>query len=391
MNRSAPRLIYCDYAATTPIASEVLAEMLPYLQEGYGNASSLHAAGRRAAVALQKARRDLAALLSAAPGEILFTSGGTESDNAALRGIASARRAQTGANHIITSAVEHKAVLATAGELRDHYGFELTVLPVDHTGLVRVNDVAAVIGDGSDVAVISIMVANNEVGTIQPISAIGALCRRAGVPFHTDAVQAAGKLPLNVATLGVDAMSLSGHKIYGPKGVGLLYLRRGVPFWPQITGGSQEGSRRGGTENVPGIVGFARAMALSEAQREGEMVRQQQLRDRLIGGVREGNEAVQLTGDAVQRLPNHASFVVDGLDAEGMLIALDLAGIAASSGSACSSGSQQPSHVLRAMGYSPELSASAIRFSLGRDTTPHEIDIVIDQFLQILARMRQDA
>lgn len=389
MIRSAPRSIYCDYAATTPIAPEVLAEMLPYLQEGYGNASSLHAAGRRAAVALQKARRELAAMLNAAPGEILFTSGGTESDNAALRGIASARRAQTGANRIITSAVEHKAVLATAVDLCDHYGFDLTVLPVDHTGLVRVEDVATAIGDGVDVAVVSVMMANNEVGSIQPTTAIGAVCRRSGVPFHTDAVQAAGKLLLDVAALGVDAMSLSGHKIYGPKGVGLLYLRRGIPFWPQISGGSQEGGRRGGTENVPGIVGFTRAMTLSEANRERETARQQQLRDRLIGGVREGNEAVQLTGHAVQRLPNHASFVVNGLDAEGMLIALDLAGIAASSGSACSSGSQQPSHVLQAMGYSPALAASAIRFSLGRDTTSQDIEFVIEKFLQIVTHMRQ--
>lgn len=385
----ADNFIYMDHAATTPVLPEVVEAMMPYFSDYYGNPSSVHVAGRRAGVALQKARQTLAELLGAKPAEIIFTSCGTESDNAALRGIALARRTATGANRIITTPVEHKAILQTAEDLRDHFGYALTLLPVDSTGLVSPDDLAAALGDGQDVAVVSVMYANNEVGTVQPIAELGALCRAAGVPFHTDAVQAGGKLPLKVQALEVDAMSLGAHKFYGPKGVGLLYLRSGTPFVPYMTGGSHESSRRAGTENVPLIVGMARALELAESARMGEMDRLRVLRDRLIGGVLEGVDGARLTGPSVSRLDNHASFVIEGADAEGMLIALDLAGIAASSGSACASGSQRPSHVLDAMGIAPAVATGALRFSLGRSNTAAQVDELLDKLPAIVARVRE--
>ena len=380
--------IYLDHAATTPVAPAVLAAMLPYFTEFYGNPSSLHGPGRRASVALQQARRTIAEWLGARPGEIIFTSGGTESDNSALRGIALARRAQTGADRIITTPVEHKAVLSAAENLRDRDGFRLTLLPVDREGVVAAPDLAAALGDGADVAVVSVIYANNEVGAIQPLAELGALCRRLGVPSHTDAVQAVGKLPLDVGALQVDALSGGAHKFYGPKGVGFLYVRSGVPFWPTQVGGSHEGGRRAGTENIPLIVGMATALQLAEAERATETPRLSALRDRLIGGVLEEVEGAELTGPRGTRLPHHASFLLPGADAEGTLIALDLAGIAASSGSACASGSRQPSHVLAAMGIDAELASTALRFSLGRGTTVAEIDYVIERLPEIVARVR---
>ncbi|MBW7885827.1 MAG: cysteine desulfurase [Caldilineaceae bacterium] len=384
----ADNFIYMDHAATTPVLPEVVEAMMPYFADYYGNPSSVHVAGRRAGVALQKARQTLAELLGAKATEIIFTSCGTESDNAALRGIALARRTATGASRILTTPVEHKAILQTAEDLRDHFGFALTLLPVDSTGLVSPDDLAAALGDGHDVAVVSVMYANNEVGSVQPIAELGALCRAAGVPFHTDAVQAGGKLPLTVQALQVDAMSLGAHKFYGPKGVGLLYLRNGTPFVPYMTGGSHESSRRAGTENVPLIVGMARALELAESARVAEMDRLRVLRDRLIGGVLEGVDGARLTGPRAPRLDNHASFVIEGADAEGMLIALDLAGIAASSGSACASGSQRPSHVLDAMGIAPAVAAGALRFSLGRSNTAAQVDELLDKLPAIVTRVR---
>jgi cysteine desulfurase len=382
------RFIYLDHAATTPVRAEVLAVMQTHLSESYGNPSSLHRAGRRTSVVLQNARQTLAALLSARPSEIIFTSGGTESDNAAVRGIALARRAATGANRLITTAIEHKAVLQTAEDLRDHFGFSLTVLPVDGDGLVSLASVAAALDDAGDVALVSVMYANNEIGAVEPVAAIGAYCRERAIPFHTDAVQAGGKLPLDVNSLHVDAMSLGAHKFYGPKGVGLLYLRSGTPFWPVMTGGSQEGGRRAGTENTPLIAGMVKALDLAETERASENARLRALRDRLIGGLLEAVDNIHLTGPQERRLDNHASFVVEGADAEGMLIALDLAGIAASSGSACASGSNRPSHVLEAIGASPEQAAGAIRFSLGRDTTLGDINFVIHTLPEIVVRVR---
>ena len=382
------RTIYLDHAATTPVRPAVLEAMLPYFSETYGNPSSIHRTGRGANVALQKARQTLAELLGARPAEIIFTGCGTESDNAALRGIAIARRAATGAQRIITTPIEHKAVLQTAEELRDRFGFTLTLLPVDGAGVVPLDALIEALADPADVAVVSVMLANNEVGTVEPLAAMGALCREAGVPLHTDAVQAGGKLDLNVAALQVDAMSLGAHKFYGPKGVGLLYLRAGTPFQPFMTGGSHEGGRRAGTENVPLIVGMAKALELAEAERASEGPRLRALRDRLIGGVLEGVDSALLTGSAEARLDNHASFVVDGADAEGMLIALDLAGVAASSGSACASGANRPSHVLDALGIAPARAAGALRFSLGAATTPADIDYVLERLPLIVARVR---
>ncbi len=383
------RLIYLDHAATTPVVPAVMAAMQPYFTEFYGNASSTHRFGRRASVALEQARRTIAEQIGAAPKEIIFTSGGTEGANAALCGIALARRAATGANRIITTPIEHHAVLHTAFDLRDHFGFELTLLPVSQEGLVDPAALTTALGDGKEVAVVSIMYANNEIGTIQPISTLGARCRAVDVPFHTDAVQAAGKLSLAVAELGVAALSVSSHKFYGPKGVGFLYLRNGTPFWPLLTGGSHEQDRRAGTENVPLIVGMATAFTLAEAERATDGSRLKGLRDQLIGNILEGVDDVYLTGAHDQRLDNLASFVIRRVEAESLLIALDLAGIAASSGSACASGSQRPSHVLEAIGLTPADARGALRFSLGRSTTADEIAYVVEKLPQIVTQLRQ--
>jgi len=380
--------IYMDHSATTPVHPEVLAAMQPYFTEFYGNPSSIHGVGRRAGVAIASARRTIAELIGAKVNEIIFTSGGTEGDNAALRGIALARSESSGANRIITSAVEHKAVLHTAEELRDHFGFDLTVLPVDGDGLVAVADVAAALGDGQNVAVVSIMYVNNEVGTVQPIAEIGALCRAVGVPFHTDAVQAVGKLPLQVDALGIDALSISAHKFYGPKGVGFLYLRSGTPFLPIMTGGSHESNRRAGTENVPFIVAMAKALAVVESERATENARLQVLSDQLIGGVLENVDGARLTGSRTQRLPGHASFVISGVEAEGVLIALDLAGVAASSGSACTSGAQRPSHVLEAMGIAAQDAVGGLRLSLGHSNTPADVEYVLEKLPHIVAQIK---
>lgn len=388
--------VYLDHAATTPVREEVLDAMLPYFSEQYGNPSSTHGAGRKASVALAKARRMVAALLSAAEREIIFTSGGTEGANAAIRGIALARRQQTGANQIITSAVEHHAVLHTVRDLTANYGFTATIVPVDGDGLVQVADVERAIcasgcagameSVGNNVALVTVMYANNEVGSIQPAAEIGRLCRQFGIPFHTDAVQAAATLPIDAATLSVDALSLSAHKIYGPKGVGILYVRNGTPFLPTQTGGAQEENRRAGTENVPLIVGAARALELITAERDAEHVRLRSLRDRLIGAVLEEAAGARLTGSRTQRLAALASFVIEDCDAEELLIRLDLAGIGASSGSACTSGALRPSHVLEAMGIPSGREAAQLRLSLGRDNTPEQIDFVVKQLAQITAQ-----
>ena len=382
------RTIYMDHSATTPVHPDVLVAMQPYFTEFYGNPSSIHGVGRRAGVAIASARRTIAELIGAKVNEIIFTSGGTEGDNAAVRGIALARRESSGANRIITSAVEHKAVIHTAEELRDHFGFELTVLPVDGDGLIALADVAAALGNGQDVAVVSVMYVNNEVGTVQPIAEVGALCRTAGVPFHTDAVQAVGKLALQVDALGIDALSTSAHKFYGPKGVGFLYLRSGTPFLPIMTGGSHESNRRAGTENVPLIVAMATALAVVEGERATENARLQGLSDQLIGGVLENVEGARLTGSRTQRLPGHASFVISGVEAEGVLIALDLAGVAASSGSACTSGAQRPSHVLEAMGVAAQDAVGGLRLSLGHSNTPADVEYVLEKLPQIVAQIK---
>lgn len=385
---SARRQVYLDHAATTPVVDEVLTAMLPYFREFYGNPSSVHQMGRRANVALEQARRTIAEQLGAAPQEIVFTSGGTESDNAALRGIALARRAATGANRIITTPIEHHAVLHTAFDLRDHFGFALTLLPVDGTGRIDPADLTRLLDDGDPVAVVSVMMANNEIGTIQPIAELSACCRAAGAPLHTDAVQAAGKLPLLVNELGVAALSVSSHKFYGPKGIGFLYLRRDTPYLPLLTGGSHENSRRAGTENVALIVGMAKAFALAEAERETEGPRLRLLRDQLIGSILESVDEAYSTGAPTERLDHLASFILPGVEAESLLITLDLAGIAASSGSACASGSQRPSHVLEAIGITAADARCALRFSLGRNTTADDIRYVAEKLPPLVNQLR---
>ena len=382
--------IYLDHSATTPVHPAVVEAMLPYFTTDYGNPSSIHTVGRRANVALEKARRTVAEICGARPNEIIFTSGGSEGDNAALRGIALARRSATGAKRLVISAIEHHAVLHTAEALRNDFGFDLTTLPVTTEGLVRLPDVEQALGDGQDVALVSVMYANNEIGVIQPLAAIGALCRAREVPFHTDAVQAVGKLPLAVNDLPVDALSASAHKFYGPKGVGFLYLRRGTPFQPILTGGGHEHNRRAGTENVPLIVGLAQALALAEQERIAENARLRLLRDRLVTGILDRVAGAQLTGSATERLDSHASFVIRGVEAEGVLIGLDLAGIAASSGSACTSAAQQPSHVLTAIGLPPTAAVGGLRLTLGHSTTTADIDYVLDQLPRIVARIRND-
>jgi len=376
--------IYMDHAATTPVAPEVLEAMLPYFSEEFGNASSLHARGRAALMALDRARATVAGLLGAHDDEIIFTSGGTESDNLAVRGVALASRER--GNHLIVSSVEHKAVLKTAHRLAELHGFRVTELPVDEYGRVDPADVEAAICD--ETVLISVMTANNEVGTIQPIAEIGQIAREHGIPFHTDAVQAGGYLDIHVDRLGVDLLSLAGHKLYGPKGVGVLYVRRGTPLEPVQTGGSHERGRRAGTENVAGIVGIATALRLMQEQRPTEVPRLRRLRDRVIEGVLAGVPDALLTGHPVERLPHNASFAIPGVEADGLLVALDLKGVGVASGSACTSGSVEPSHVLQAMNIPYEAAVGSLRLTLGHSNTDEHVDYVLGVLPEVVERMR---
>ncbi len=381
-------MIYLDHSATTPVDERVVEAMAPFWTTLYGNPSSIYGLGRRAAAALEDARRRIAHLLNCQPAEVIFTSCGTESDNLALRGVMLAA-ASRGKRHIVTTPIEHHAVLHTVTDLVEHFDCEVTLVPVDRAGLVEPAAVAAAIRP--DTALVSVMLANNEVGTIQPIAEIAALTRARGVLLHTDAVQAGGYLPLDVEALGVDLLALSAHKFYGPKGVGLLYVRRGVRLLPVQTGGGQERGRRSGTENVPYIVGMARALELAQAEREAETQRLAGLRQRLIAGLTGRIPGITLTGHPTQRLPGHVSLLVAGVEAEALLIALDLAGIAASSGSACATGAPTPSHVLTAMGYQPQEAMGALRLTLGRANTEADVDFVVARLAEIVARLRGQA
>jgi cysteine desulfurase len=370
--------IYLDHAATTPLRREALDAMLPYLTEHWGNPSSIYASGRRARQGLDEARERIAATLDAKPREVVFTSGGSESVNLAIKGVAWAASAR--GRHIVTSSIEHKAGLH-ACQLLERSGFEVTYLPVDRYGRVDPADVAAAITDRT--TLVSVMYANNEVGTIQRIAEIGAICRDRKVLFHTDAIQAAAHLPLHVDPLQADLMSLAAHKVYGPSGIGALFVRQGTAMLPQIQGGSQERQRRAGTENVAGAAGFA--VALDLAQRSaGE---EASLRDRLIAGLT-ALPGIELTGDPEQRLPNSASFVVHGVEGGDLVAALDLEGIEGSTGSACTSGSSEPSHVLLAMGLDPQRAHGSLRLSLGRATTVDEVDRTIAVVAALGERMR---
>ena len=378
-------MIYLDHSATTAVDPRVVAVMAPYWSELYGNPSSLYGLGRKAAAALEGARSRVATLLNCQPGEIVFTSGGTESDNLALRGVGMAQAAR-GRRHIVTTPIEHHAVLHTVTDLAERFEFDVTYLPVDRHGLVDPAAVAASIR--SDTALISVMAANNEVGTVEPIAEIGAIARQHGIPFHTDAVQGAGYLSLDVTSLNVDLLALSAHKFYGPKGVGLLYIRRGVKLAPIQTGGNQERGRRSGTENVPYIVGMAHALELAQGGLHSNVNRLFALRERLASGLLAYIPDVKLTGHPVQRLPGHLSLVIHGVEAEGILIGLDLAGIAASSGSACASGAPSASHVLKAMGFASEDAMGALRLTLGRENTEADVEFVIEKLPEIVARVR---
>jgi cysteine desulfurase len=344
MTEQNKRTVYMDHAATTAVDPRVVDAMLPYWTERYGNASSIYSLGREASHALAQARETVAEILNCTPNEVIFTSCGSESDNLALRGVAFERRFRAHKNHIITSPIEHHAILHTVEQLVKYFGFEATYLPVDHHGLVDPADVEKAIRP--DTAIISVMYANNEVGSIEPIAEIGEIARGHKIPFHTDAVQAGGTLSLDVKALNVDMLSLSAHKFYGPKGVGVLYARRGVPFLPMQTGGGHERNRRAGTENVAFAVGLATALRLAYAEAEEANGRIAGLRDRLIAGVLERIPDSQLSGHPSQRLPNSASFLFKYIEGESILLNLDLNGVAASSGSACTSGSLEPSHVL---------------------------------------------
>ncbi|MGQ9683040.1 MAG: cysteine desulfurase NifS [Anaerolineae bacterium] len=385
MTTKSPRSIYMDHAATTPVDPRVVEAMLPFFSQRFGNPSSIYALGRDAADALDRARQTVAEVLHAQPREIIFTSGGSESDNLAIRGCAFAQRKQ-GKNHIITSPIEHHAVSHTVEQLVKEFGFEVTVVPVDRYGVVSPDDVGRAITDRT--ALVTVMYANNEVGTIEPLPEIGRICRERSVPFHTDAVQAGGSLDLNVEALGVDMLSLSAHKFYGPKGIGILYQRRYTPLLPMQTGGGHERNRRAGTENVPYIVGLATALKLAHEEREAENARVAALRDRLVQGILSAIPDVQLTGHPTDRLPNSASFVFHGIEGESILLNLDLLGVAASSGSACTSASLEPSHVLRAMELPVEICHGSLRLTLGRDNTEQDVDYVVAQLPGIVEKLR---
>ncbi|MFQ5406869.1 MAG: cysteine desulfurase family protein [Anaerolineales bacterium] len=381
-----PTPIYLDHAATTPVAPEAVATMMAYFSEEYGNPSSVHRYGQRAEAAVTRARQSIAALLHCALDEIVFTSGGSEADNLALRGVMFAARQAGGGNHLITSAVEHDAVLRTAYQLRDVFGFELTVLPVDAFGCVSPADVAAAIRP--ETVLVSVMYANNEIGSIQPIADIAAAAHAHGVLVHTDAVQAGSQLPIDVRTLGVDLMSLGAHKFYGPKGIGLLYARAGVALAPTQTGGSHERGQRAGTHNVPYIAAMATALELTAQRREEDARRYAELRDRLIAGILNEVPDARLTGHPTARLPNNASFVFRNVDGNELLMRLDLEGIAASSGSACKTGDPEPSGVLLATGLDPEWALGSLRLTVGRGTTHEHIDRVLAILPGIVAAMR---
>jgi len=374
--------IYLDNAATTTVRPEAVAAMLPLLGGGY-NPSSLHAEGRAARAALDDARETVARVLGAAPREIVFTGGGSESDVTAIVGAARALAAR--GRHVVTSAIEHHAVLHAADVL-ERDGWRVTRLPVDRRGLVDPQEFAAALEPQTTVA--SVMLANNEIGVVQPVAELAALARARGVVFHTDAVQAAGWLPLAVDALGVDLLSLSGHKFNGPKGVGILYVRRGTPLEPLIVGGGQEHGLRAGTEDVAGIVGLAAALRLAEAERPATAPRVAALRDRLQTGILAAFPDALVNGAATPRLPNNLSVAFAGLPSDALLIRLDLDGIAASAGSACAAGSLEPSHVTAALGLDEERRLGVIRFSLGRQTSAEEIDEVLRRLPRAVSDVR---
>ncbi|HLJ60683.1 MAG TPA: cysteine desulfurase family protein [bacterium] len=377
--------VYLDHAATTAVDGRVLAAMLPYFSERPGNASSLHGFGQEARAAVDIARTQVASLIGAQPAEIVFTSGATEADNLAVFGVALAPEGRN--RHIVTSVIEHAAILESCRVLEGR-GYAVTYVPVDTRGIVDPDAVGRALRP--DTGLVTIMAANNEIGTVQPLTAIGRIVRERGIPFHTDATQMVGTLPLNVNEVGVDLLSISGHKRYGPKGIGALYIRRGTRCRRMQHGGEHERGRRGGTENVPGIVGLGAALQLAGELMEEERARVSALRDRLARGLME-IPGVRLNGDSQRRLPNNVNLSVEGTDGQSLVIGLDLQGVAASSGSACSAGSVEPSHVLLALGLAPDLAAGSVRLTLGRNTTEAEVDYAVAALRAVAAQLRKQA
>ena len=375
--------VYADNAATTKMSKTAIEAMLPYLEENYGNASSLYAFGQRSAEALAAARQTSAGCINAEPREIIFTSGGSEADNQAIRSAAS-WGAKFGKKHIISTAFEYHAVLHTLRALK-RQGYDITLLDVHENGIVTPEQVRQAIRE--DTCLVTIMYANNEIGTIQPIAEIGKVCREAGVWFHTDAVQAVGHLPIDVKAQNIDMLSLSGHKFHGPKGVGALYVRRGAPLETLIEGGAQERNRRAGTENIAGIVAMTAAMREACDNLAENAVKVSALRDRLIDGLSAIPHSA-LNGDRERRLPGNVNFCFEGIEGESLLLLLDDAGICASSGSACTSGSLDPSHVLLAIGLPHEIAHGSLRFSLSEENTMEEVEYVIDSLKEIVQRLR---
>ena len=377
-------MVYLDHSATTPLDPEVLQAMMPYLTDEFGNASSVYGLGQRARQAIDQARDEVAAYYGVAAKEVIFTSGGTEGDNFAFQGIAQ-RNADRG-RHVITSTIEHDAVLRSADAL-EQAGFEVTRLPVDRYGLVDPADLGRALRP--DTILVSIMHANNEIGTIEPIRELVAVTRqRSSAYFHTDAVQSTGKIPTRIDELGVDLLSMSAHKLHGPKGVGCLVVRSGVRLLPQMLGGGHERNRRAGTENVAGIVGLAKAIGIAQRDMAKNTAHLIALRDRLIEGVLSRIPGSELTGHPVHRLPHHASFLFQGVEGESLLLQLDMDGFAASSGSACTSGSLEPSHVILALGYPRERALGSLRLSVGKGNTDGEIELVLDRLPAMVARLR---
>jgi cysteine desulfurase len=377
--------IYLDYAASTPVDERVVRFMLPFFTEIFGNPSSVHQFGQEAEAAVEQARTTVSGLLHARPDEIVFTSCGTESDNLALRGVAWAQRKQHGARHILISPVEHHAVLHTVQQLVEQ-GFVAELIPVDEFGMIDPADVRAAIRP--DTALVSVIYANNEIGTVNPVREIGAVCREAGVPFHSDAVQAAAHFDINVEADHIDLLSIGAHKFYGPKGVGALYVRQGIKVEPAQTGGKQENGLRAGTHNVPLIMGLAEAFRLAQNSLKERAQANIPLRDYLIERVMDELPRTRLTGHLVQRLPNHASFVIEGIDGNQLMNLLDIAGYACSSGSACKTGNPQPSEVLMAIGLSKHWALGSLRVTLGRDTTSQALSSFTDVLADLVRRQR---
>lgn len=376
--------IYLDYSATTPMKKEVLDEMMPYFTEKYGNASSIHYFGREAKSAIDRSRDTIAKAIGADSKEIFFTGGGSEADNWAIKGIALANKEK--GNHIITSKIEHHAVLHVC-EYLEKNGFEVTYLDVDEYGMVDLEQLKESITDKT--ILVSIMYVNNEIGTIQPIKEIAKITKERGVYFHTDAVQALGNIAIDVNDLGVDVMNFSSHKIYGPKGIGAIYIRKGIKIHPLIHGGAQERRRRAGTENIPGIVGFAKATELAVEQLDSHIEHIKNLRDKLIKGILDNIDYVKLNGHPEERHPGNVNFCFEFIEGESLLLSLDMVGIAGSSGSACTSGSLDPSHVLMALGLTHEIAHGSLRLTIGDFTTEEDIDYTIKQLIKIVDRLRQ--